>query len=784
MGETCKLFRINGLVQGVGFRPTVYRIVTELSLNGEVFNDAEGVGVILEGEEAKVLQFPRILQEQKPPLARIDYIHMFDHEICGYEGFSITKSQTGQVKTAITADAATCQACLKDLFNKANRRYRYAFTNCTHCGPRYTITRHLPYDRPQTSMAKFPMCPECQSEYDDPLDRRFHAQPNACPNCGPQLRFYRHNKKVINGDPVDLTVEAILNGEIVAVKGIGGFHLVCDARNPEAVKRLRQRKHRDDKPLAIMVANLRSARNFVDVNSTEAEILTSSAHPIVLLKKKETIELDGIAPGLADLGVMLPYTPLHWLIFHSLCGKPSGSEWTEKENLPFALVMTSANLSGFPLEIDNDYAYMRLKDIVDAWLDHDRDILIRCDDSVVRVIDNKPVYIRRSRGYAPEAIKVSKKLPMILACGSHLKNTVAISRDQDIFLSQHIGDLENIETHLMLNETVTHLEKIFEISPQYVACDRHPDFYSTRYAFDEAKTRKIQSFQLQHHASHIAVGMAELGRTEETLGIALDGVGLGDDAQIWGSELLFIDAKGQHKRLGHIKELPLPGGDVAAREPQRMGASVLVLLNRTSEIKNRFPTLQQAEHFDLLVKNPRLSPLTSSLGRWFDAVSSLLGLCYIQHDEARAAMLLETLGSKEKGENLYHLMPIDEMGVIDPLPFIDQMLTVLNEKNVSQWAANFHVTLAYAYARLVKQVAEDLNYEGEIILSGGCLVNRLLHHHLFEALTQLGLRAYCPTKVPPGDGGLALGQIWLTALKTGCFLKESINVSSDTCQNS
>lgn len=428
-----KFFRINGLVQGVGFRPTVYRIAMDLHLNGEVFNDAQGVGVVLEGETDSVLRFPEKMREEKPPLARIDFIHTSDVPWRGYTSFTITESQGGQVKTAITADAATCHACLEDMFNPANRRYRYAFTNCTHCGPRFTITRHLPYDRPQTSMDKFPMCENCLTEYHNPLDRRFHAQPNACPECGPKLTFARDNRQAVDGDVIDLTIEAIRRGEIVAVKGLGGFHLVCDAKNPKAVERLKSRKRREEKALAVMVANVESAKLFTEISEKEKEVLTSVARPIVLLAKNAGIELEGIAPGLSDLGVMLPYTPVHWLLFHTLAGKPDGAQWTHDLVLNEALVMTSANPSGEPLVIDNDEAFERLENIADAWLIHNRDIVTRCDDSVVRVINDTPVFLRRSRGYAPEAIKFADTIESALATGAYLKNTVAVSRDQDVF---------------------------------------------------------------------------------------------------------------------------------------------------------------------------------------------------------------------------------------------------------------------------------------------------------------------------------------------------------------
>lgn len=759
--KIAKFFRINGLVQGVGFRPTVYRIAMDLHLTGEVFNDAQGVGVVLEGDADRVLQFPDKMRAEKPPLARIDFIHISDVPWRGYTSFTITESQGGQVKTAITADAATCHACLEDMFDPGNRRYRYAFTNCTHCGPRFTITRHLPYDRPQTSMAKFPMCEDCLKEYQDPLDRRFHAQPNACPECGPKLTFARNNRQAIEGDAIDLTIEAIRRGEIVAVKGLGGFHLVCDAKNPKAVERLKQRKRREEKALAVMVANVESAKLFTEISEKEKEVLTSVARPIVLLAKKAGVELEGIAPGLSDLGVMLPYTPVHWLLFHTLAGKPDGAQWTEDLALNEALVMTSANPSGEPLVIDNEEAFERLAGIADAWLIHNRDIVTRCDDSVVRVINDTPVFLRRSRGYAPEAIKFKDTVQNALATGAYLKNTVAVSRDQDVFLSQHIGDLDHLKTIDAHREALAHLESIFEITPSVVASDTHPDFASTHLAIDYAQKHHLSWYPIQHHAAHIGVAMAELNRKTPTLGLALDGVGLGPHREAWGSELLLVDATG-YQRLGHLLELPMPGGaDKAAREPQRMAASVLTLLGRENEISKRFPRLAFAEHFAELVKNPALSPTTDAMGRWFDAVSALLGLCEVQHDEARAAMLLESLATQRKGVARAELMPI-ENGIINPLPFMKAMIESDNDR--AQWAADFHATVALALATLVRNVCDEIDYQEEIALTGGCMANRLLTKALMDELQRLGLTGYFSKKVPAGDGGLALGQLWLATL--------------------
>lgn len=583
-----KFFRINGLVQGVGFRPTVYRIALDLGLKGEVFNDAEGVGVFLEGDEETVLKFPQVMREQKPPLARIDFIHMSDAAFRGYENFTITESQAGHVKTAITADAATCKACLKDMFTPENRRYRYAFTNCTHCGPRFTITRHLPYDRPQTTMASYAMCPECLAEYTDPLDRRFHAQPNACPVCGPKLFFEDSNGCELTGDPIDNAVEQIRQGKIVAVKGLGGFHLVCDAKNKDSVKRLRKLKGRSEKALAVMMANTVSAKLYAHISDAAQKTLESVARPIVLLPRKEPTSLPGIADALTDIGIMLPYTPVHWLLFHSLAGKPDGYEWTEKLALDEVLVMTSANYSGEPLVISNDEAREKLKHIADYFLMHNREILVRCDDSVIRMIGDTPIFIRRSRGYAPDAIKLPQPIRPSFAAGAYLKNTAALSRDEDIFLTQHIGDLDNNSTNKAYREAIEHLSQLYEIKPQVVVADAHPNFYSSRYAEEIAHKNHAHFFPIYHHAAHVAVAMAELHRSIPTVGLALDGVGLGPGNAIWGGELLWLKPTG-FARLGSLLPLPLPGADKAALEPRRMGASVLATLGKANLIARFSP---------------------------------------------------------------------------------------------------------------------------------------------------------------------------------------------------
>lgn len=758
-----RLFRVTGLVQGVGFRPTVHRIAHELALAGEVFNDAEGVGVILEGPEDAVLRFPAELRAQKPPLARIDDIVMTETPATGRTDFIITKTKGGHVRTGITADAATCAACLENLFDPKNRRWRYAFTNCTHCGPRFTITKHLPYDRPQTTMAPFAMCPDCLTEYEDPLDRRFHAQPNACPVCGPQLVFTNPDRSVRTGeggDPIREAVAAIRRGEILTVKGLGGFHLACDARNPEAVAELRRRKHRDEKALAVMVPSIAAVERVALVTPEEKELLESVARPIVLLKKRPDVELEGIAPGLTDIGVMLPYTPLHWLLFHTLAGEPVGTDWC-REPSDSLLVMTSANPSGEPLVVDNDEAYERLRGLADGFLLHNRDILIRCDDSVVRRVAGRTLFVRRARGYVPDPIALPRTMPAVAATGPYLKNTGALVREKELYLTQHTGDLESLGTRKALEDAIDHLAGLYEIAPKAWASDTHPDFPSTLLAQRRAHNAGVPHFLIQHHAAHVAAVAAEKA-WETAVGLALDGTGLGDDGTIWGGELLRVTPDGW-TRLGHLRPLPLPGGDTAAREPRRVAAAVLTMLGREDEIARRWPDLPNVERFPALVRSS-VTPLASSTGRLFDAAAALLGLIDRQHDEARAAMLLEAAAESYRADGkqapLWEAAVSVREGVLDPLPIFSKLL---EEKDVEKAAAGFIRTLARGFAVLTAACVSFEEYPN-VAVTGGCVIDRPFTEALLADLAVFGFTGVLPLASPPGDGGVAAGEAWMAAL--------------------
>lgn len=780
--QAARRYRVRGLVQGVGFRPTVYRIAVELGLSGTVYNDAEGVMVHLEGAPSALDAFAPTLLEQKPPLARIDSIEPEEAPFEGHDGFSIDATPSGgHVTTAITADASICKECLEDIFRPGDRRYRYAFANCTHCGPRFTITRALPYDRPQTSMAAFPMCPDCKHEYDDPLDRRFHAQPVACPECGPSLKSLNADGSVRRGDAIRDTVAAIRAGLIVAIKGLGGFHLVCNAENKDAVQKLRLRKKRDEKPFALMVAGIKSAERLVELTPAQKTVLTSPAHPIVLAKRKHyqhMPELEGVADGLEELGVMLPYTPLHALLFHTFAGEPKGTAWME-EGLPVTLVMTSANLSGEPLIIDNATALHMLSGIADRFLIHDRDIVVRCDDSVVRVADDGALaFVRRARGYAPEAVRLENAAddtPAVLATGPLMKNTATLMRGKDAFVTQHIGTLTNAKTFKTLVDAVTHLEKVFEVKPSVIACDLHPDFASTRLAVQMANSRKLPLYPIAHHAAHVGVVMAEKGRRDATFGLALDGVGLGSDGGIWGGECLLVDGSG-FTRVGHLQNLPLPGGDKAAKEPWRMAAAILHVAGRSDQIKTRLAAFKGADLLPRLMQNPRLAPPTSSLGRWFDGASALLDYCYEQHDEATAAMRLEA--GAERAKRLYPdaLDPIDgawhveDNGTLN-LKGLAEMIgqaAAPGRASRARLAVLFEATLAAALLDWTLTLRERLIRQGKlsadnklVALTGGCFLNKTLARTLVKGLKDAGLEPALPASVPPGDGGLSLGQAWL-----------------------
>ncbi len=776
-------FRVRGLVQGVGYRPFVYRVARELGLEGWVRNDGEGVEIALRGAPEQMARFETRLRNGAPRLARIDAIESarLPDEVASAlaPGFCIEASRHGAVTTGVTPDAAICDACLAELFDPADRRWRYPFINCTHCGPRFTITRALPYDRPNTSMARFRMCAACQHEYDAALDRRFHAQPNACPACGPGLALIERDGLSIDcSDVIAETAARLARGEILAVKGLGGFHLVCDARNADAVARLRARKHRDEKPFALMFANAASIEPYARVETAERTALESVERPIVLLDKRDSADsvFAGAAPGMPMLGVMLPYTPLHHLLFHEAAQRPAGTGWL-KEPQPLALVMTSANPGGEPLVVGNDEALERLGSIADAFVMHDRDIVVRCDDSGVRVqsavgsrqsavtADRRlpPAefhLIRRARGYTPAPIALPISGPPVLALGAYLKNTACLTRGAQAFLSQHIGDLDNAASCEALQESVAHLQAVLEVRPRVIAHDLHPDFFSTRLALRLADELAVPAIGVQHHHAHVAAVCAEHGVTGPVLGVALDGIGHGNDGAAWGGELLRVEGAAC-ERIGYLRALPLPGGDRAAREPWRMAAAVLHALGRAEEIARRFAHQSAAPAVaDMLARDLRC-PRTTSAGRWFDAAAGLLGVREVMAFEGQAAMLLEGLararGVVAPAQGGWRI----DAGTLDLLPLAARLA---DERDAAFGAALFHSTLAAALAEWIAAAsrATDLT---TVVFGGGCFMNAVLSRQLARLLAARALTVLEARQAPPNDGGVALGQAWVALQK-------------------
>jgi hydrogenase maturation protein HypF len=760
--------RVAGLVQGVGFRPFVFRLAHELGLAGWVRNDSGGVEISVEGERLQVMRLIERLQSEPPQLARVEHVtHDLVQITSGLQGFSITASRTGKMQTGIAPDMAICPDCLAELFDPADRRYRHPFINCIHCGPRYTLTAKLPYDRSNTSMAKFTQCPTCQHEYDHPDTRRFHAQPNACQACGPRLGLFdEHWQPVATEDCAASAAVRIRSGQIIAVKGVGGFHLVCDARNCVAVDRLRNGKQRDDKPFAVMVLNSSSAQHYAGVSVQEAALLESGERPIVLLKKTAgcDTELPGIAPGLSNIGLMLPYTPLHYLLFHELSDKPQGTDWLQQAN-PLVLVMTSANPGGEPLVKNDREARASLSGLCDAFLTHDREILHRCDDSVMRLSPSHRrgegggaganfQFIRRARGYTPRRILLPHTGRSILACGAFFKNTVCLTRGNEAFVSQHIGDLDHAASRQMLIDTVAHLCDILDVQPQAVAHDLHPDFYSTQFAQVFAAQHGLPVFAVQHHHAHIAAICAEHRVTEPVLGLALDGVGLGSDGSAWGGELLRM-ADADFERLGYLAPLRMAGGDRAAREPWRMAAGVLFEMGRGDEIERRFSRQAGAATVTAMLQRQLNCPATSSAGRLFDAAAGLLGVSLIQGYEGQAAMLLEGLAERYgKVEVLACGYVISSDGVLDFLPLLSMLADC---RDAAFGAALFHATLADGLSAWVQRAAWQSNIE-HVALGGGCFLNNVLLQTLTTSLSAHGLRVLTAQQLPPNDGGISLGQ--------------------------
>jgi len=752
--------RINGIVQGVGFRPFVYRLASRYGLAGHITNSAEGVVITVAGASAGLNLFTSALENEAPPLARIISLECQPSSLpAGNTGFTIIDSDTGrQSNTHVSPDIATCSDCRREIADAGNRRCGYPFTNCTNCGPRYTIIRSLPYDRPRTTMSSFPMCPDCTAEYSDPLDRRFHAQPNACPQCGPRISWQNCDGSTAGvDDPIKQAAAALHKDAILGIKGLGGFHLAANAYSAEAVARLRQRKNRPAKPLAVMVRDIETAAKVCVLGPEEKRQLSSASCPIVLLKKKENSGLaDNLAPDISELGVMLPYTPLHHLLFTS-------------PGIPDCLVMTSGNTAGEPLCKDNDEARQRLAAFCDAFLMHNRDIHTRVDDSVVRIMHGRPRYLRRSRGYAPAPVRLARAAPPVLAVGAELKNCFCLTRGRDAFMSQHIGDLSNLATLQFFEQTLERLQALLEIEPQLVVADLHPDYLSSRFARETG----LPLVQVQHHWAHAVSVMAEHGLTE-SLAIILDGTGYGPDGTVWGGEVLRCTLT-TFERLGRLTPLLLPGGDKAARQPWRMALAALHAAGIDDPAAQRHLGGIQRDEKDfigeMIVKNVNC-PETSSCGRLFDAVSSLLGICQLNTFEGQAAMALESCAAQSLGQG--SLLESAFFQEVDNDPLITEQNGLLElsapgciraiisrmlsgQMPVADIALFFHVYLVSGLGNMIRYLHRQTGIDS-IVLSGGSVQNRILAEGFFDFFSTTRLKLYTNVQVPTNDGGLALGQ--------------------------
>ncbi len=783
---------VRGIVQGVGFRPFIYRLAHRFALTGKVYNDPLGVIIEIEGKKGSVNSFLKLVMSETPPLARITNIETTDIPEEGSKHFTITKSEEHEEKkTLIAPDIAVCDDCLKELLDPSDRRYRYPFINCTNCGPRFTIIRKIPYDRKHTSMSVFAMCNDCQKEYEDPLDRRFHAQPNACFRCGPRVWLTdADGREIPCRDPVKECAKLLKKGKIIAIKGIGGFHLAVDASNSPAVRRLRKRKLREEKPLAIMSESIVRIEEYARIAEKERTLLCSPERPIVLLRKRDDSRperskmkiCEEVAPRNTHYGVMLPYTPIHHLLFRSGIDFP-------------ALVMTSANLIEEPIVIGNDEALGRLTGIADGFLMHDRDILLRSDDSVMLCIGNTEHFIRRSRGFVPVPIFLNEEHPTIMAFGAELKNTVCILKGNNAFLSQHVGDLENMEAFEFFLEAGVHLRKILEVEPVAIVYDLHPEYLNTKYA------KELQSIALigvQHHHAHIVSCCAENGETDPVIGLSMDGLGYGTDGTLWGGEILIVDHTG-FERFATFTNVPMPGGTAAIKEPWRMAISHLYAAYGEEISHLKIPFIKEIDRDALrtiirMIQMKINSPLTSGLGRIFDAVSALLGVRSTVRYEGQAPFELEmlieesermhlpyayTYRETERSKKFDRLLDTTRRGNANKAlaPWYDDYPSFIIDmgetfraivadieagKSAGRISAKFHDTIVSILAEACSMLRVEIGFD-KVALSGGVFQNKYLFTHLVDELKQRGFEVLSHSLVPTNDGGIALGQAVIAA---------------------
>jgi hydrogenase maturation protein HypF len=752
---------VRGIVQGVGFRPFVYNLARELALTGYVFNSSSGVTVEIEGPDEAIQKFLEALQRRPPPLALIAEITIADVAPLNDDEFVIRQSHPEEGEfVLVSPDMATCDDCWRDFGNPANRRYGYPFTNCTNCGPRYTIIQDIPYDRPMTTMASFAMCELCRAEYQDPTNRRFDAQPNACPACGPALAIAKSGTAY----PEDLPYHAadspaiirharqlLREGKIVAVKGLGGFLLACDARNDAGVKLLRSRKRRSDKPFALMARDLAAVEGFCIVSDGDRTALLSPRRPIVVLQRRPDADISpAVAPGNNTIGVMLPYTPLHYLLFSDSPDEPP--EFT-------ALVMTSGNISEEPIVTSNREAWERLQSAADWFVFHNRDIYMRTDDSVVRTLEGRERVLRRSRGYVPHPVDLGMPVTEVLACGAELKNTFCLTKHHYAILSQHIGDLENYETLVFFEETLANLKKLFRVEPRAVAYDLHPNYISSRFAQRLPTERKIA---VQHHHAHIASCMAENHLRGKVIGVAFDGTGYGTDGKIWGGEFLVADFA-SFERRAHFRYVPMAGGDAAIRQPWRMALSYLRDTFGQNSCLPGLPGLQSIPEKQLGLIDAMLSRgintvATSSCGRLFDAVASLANLRQEVNFEGQAAIELEMIAQANIEQQYPFQVGADEPAQIDMRPMINSIVEdVLRSKSPRYIAGCFHNTVAAAIVEVCGLIRKRDQLQ-RVCLSGGTFQNLYLLHRAVEGLRRVGFEVFLHALVPPNDGGISLGQ--------------------------
>ena len=743
---------VRGIVQGVGFRPYVYSLARQGALRGQVFNNTTGVLIDVEGEDSAIEQFINEITLNPPPLSQIESIQRNNNlDSANYHDFRIVESASeGVTLVPVSADVATCADCLRELFDAQDRRHRYPFINCTNCGPRFTIIEGIPYDRSQTTMRDFEMCALCRAEYENPLDRRFHAEPTACPQCGPRLSLLDTNGCEVRldagDDAAERTRRLLSAGKIVAIKGIGGFHLACDALNAEAVERLRGRKYREDKPFALMAKSVDVIREYCLVSDAEAALLNSKRRPVVLLEKRiDAILPEAIAPRLRTLGFMLPYSPLHCLIL-------------ETQDRP--LVMTSGNVSDEPICYEDEDAIRRLNNIADYFLFHDRRIHLRTDDSVARVFEGGEMVLRRSRGYAPAPVKVHFKFEReILACGAELKNTFCLARGHHAFISHHIGDLENLETLRSFEQGIEHYKRLFHLQPEVVAYDLHPEYLSTKYALalDESQTK----IGVQHHHAHIASCMADNRIEGEVIGVAMDGLGFGVDGRMWGGEFFVADFL-EAERIAHLEYIPMPGGARAIREPWRMAATYLYRTFGDDFLNLKLPFIQNMDRkawttLRRMIETETNSPETSSMGRLFDAVSSLLGLRNAVNYEGQAAIELETIADARCIQG-YEFELAANASVIKAEAVIRRAVEdLLDHRSPQEVSAKFHLGVVHLIVEIARKVRDERRLN-RVVMSGGVFQNMFLLNNVCRMLKGDGFEVFTHSRVPTNDGGISLGQ--------------------------